>query len=255
MKKYILFFYLISFSIFKLYADEIQAEFFFDDKIMTLKEGDIVVGTLRAWPIENAKKEEFEKYLGKNLFDGFYLSDIISSAPSANNADVYELKGHFIIVGKVNPEKMVFTYENSSAHVRYREVLFKPLENKVEDFYILDQSIDRNILLGIIAFAFLLLSSFLIYRYKEKIKNLFKKKTPVDPIETYRKLFQDAKERKDFERVYAEKELWLSLLETKAPAHYEFLKVINQHQYKKEWSKVDLAEVQESFDIIRRSFK
>lgn len=237
------------------FSEELQAEFFFNDNVKVLNEGDVVSGTLRVWPIENPKAEEFTKFKNKNLFDGMYVSEIISSQPSENNADVFELKANFIIVNKLQPEKMVFTYNNTPVHVRYREVLYKAMEKPSNEFFILDQSVDRNLILNILIAIICLGGLFLGFKFRNSILKKFTKPKGIDLKTKYTKIFLEAKERQDFERIYLEKDIWTSLIEGITPAHKEFFDVLNSHQYKKSWNKEEQNEVADSFEPIRRSFK
>jgi hypothetical protein len=235
-------------------AQDLEAEFFFDEKISSIKEGDVLVGTLRVWPLENAQKQEFTKVLNTNLFNSFFVSEIISADPSVNNADVFELKAKLVVLNKVEAEKMIFEYNGTSLHVKYHEVLFKPLENKSEEFYVLEQSLDKNwtnLIIGIMA-AGILISLFV---FKDKIKEKFKKENPKTQHEKYKSVFLNAKTRNDFEKIYKEKDIWLNLLEIHTPEHFDFFKTLNQFQYKKEWTETEFKEVQTAFEIIKESFK
>lgn len=93
---------------------------------------------------------------------------------------------------------------------------------------------------------------------RESIKTFILKQEP-DQLKKARKhydeMFRSADKRSDFEQIYKEKEKWLPLLAVKALAHLEFLKTLNQHQFKKDWHNDEYADVRASFDIIKRSFE
>lgn len=252
--KIVLFVGLIFCLVFNVFASSLEAEFEIDGKIKVLKEGDAINATLRVWPIENLDENEFKKLVGTNLFESFYLIDIESIAPSVNNADVVEMKASFVVVGKVNPDKLLINYHDEMIHVRFKEVLVNQLENKSQDFIIENQNTDFSIQKWLII---LLIIAFLILIYvKRDVFAKFRKKTnQVDDRLIYKKMFLEAKERKDYENIYRQKEMWLKYLAEVAPAHHDFFKVLNEHQFKKEWSSQIKNEVDESFEQIRRSIQ
>ncbi len=235
------------------WSSSLEAEFEIDNKIKTLKEGDVVSATLRVWPIEDVDFAEFKKLQSTNLFDSFYLADVESIAPSINNSDVIELKGSFLVMGKINPSKLSINYHDQLVHVRFKEVLINQLDKKSNEFLVEDQDVDHNYATVSIIVLVLIIFS-LLYFKREKIKQLFKKKEKVDEKVTFARLFLLAKSREDFETLYLQKEKWIKLLKEVTPAHHDFFKVLNEHQYKKEWSTAIKNEVEESFEQIRRSF-
>lgn len=236
------------------WSSSLEAEFEIDSKIKSLKEGDIVAATLRVWPIEDLDLEEFEKLQSTTMFDSFYLADIESIAPSINNADVIELKASFVVMGKVNPSKLSINYHDQLVHVRFKEVLINQLENKEKQFLIADQETDQNYLLWLSVIILILIVT-VLYLKRDKLNFLKKKTKQVDEKAIFIKLFSQAKTREEYELLYLEKEKWLKLLPEITPAHHQFFKTLNEHQYKKEWNQTIKSEVEESFEQIRRSFQ
>lgn len=240
-----------------VWPQTINSEFLPSQNIGQLKEGDIIEATIRVWPIENADLSQFKKLEKGTLFNAFYLAQITSLAPSPNNADVVELKGLFIVKStKVEPI-YALKYNESLIELRSGDVKVTPLGDKSQDFYILDQSLDSSKLWMILTGAgivLLILGFVKRQKIKEFLINLKPDQAKKDR-KRYDELFRVASKREDFERLYSEKNKWLALLTDKAPAHLEFLKTLNQYQFKKDWSNEELNEVRASFDIIRRSFE
>jgi hypothetical protein len=238
-------------------AEAIQGEFLPSSSIAKLKEGDLIEATLRFWPIENADLSQFKKLDKALLFNSFYLAEISSLAPSQNNADVVELKGIFIVkTAKVQPI-FAFKYNDSLIELKIGDVKVQELKDESKDFYILDQSLDASRIWMIIAGIVALLIILGVVKRKS-VKNFLSKLRP-DEIKKSKKkydaLFRIADKREDFELIYKDKEKWLPLLAEKTPAHMEFLAILNQHQFKKEWGNEEFADVRSSFEIIRRSFE
>ena len=239
------------------FAQAINSEFIPSQSASHLKEGDLFEATLRFWPIENADFSQFKKMEKSTLFNALYLAQITGLGVSANNADVVELKGIFVVKSAKLDPLYVFKYNNNPIEMRSGDIKVSSLNDASQDFYILDQSLDASYLWKIlsgIGLVLLLIAFFqrkklyeLVMRFRLDEKKKAKKR--------YDNLFRSASKREDFELLYQEKNLWLNLLENKAPAHVEFLKVLNTYQYKKEWNNEELSEVRSSFDVIRRSFE
>lgn len=238
-------------------AQSINGEFAPSEALTHIKEGDLFEATLRFWPIENADMEQFKKLEKQVLFNSYYLAQITSLASSENNADVVELKGVFIVKSaKVQPA-FNFKYNEVTIQLNAGSLKIEELKNKSKDFFILDQSINASKLWMIILGSIIILLVVAIIK-RQSLKTFILKLRP-DQLKKVRKqydaLFRSADKRSDFEFIYKEKEKWMPLLTIKAPAHIEFLKTLNQHQFKKEWHSEEYADVRASFDIIRRSFE
>lgn len=253
--------FLMLFTLFILsaqsFAAAIQSEFLPTQSMGGIKEGDLFEATLRFWPIENADLGQFKKLEKAVLFNSFYLAQISSLEISANNADVVELKAVFVVKSAKFQPLYAFKYNDSLIEMRTDDIKIEASQDQSQDFYIQDQKVSASSLWMIICgIIILFIVTGLIKR--EQIKNYLLKIRPdakKKAIKKYDEAFRKANKREEFERIYEEKNVWLDLLETKSPAHLEFLKVLNQYQYKKEWSNEDYSEVRAAFDVIRRSFE
>lgn len=249
-----IFLLLISFS---ALAAELKAEFSLGE-ITSVKEGDIVEGVLKVWPIDNFDATEFTKLQNTLFFSSFQLVQIVSIEPSANNADVIELKGNYIVRASKYLTALQLNYKGQTINVEAPQVKVTPLEKKSEDYFILDQSLNLShyqfaILIGILI---LLLVASAVKRKQVKAFILGFKKDPIaEARKRFNEKFQRAGTREDFEEIYARKNEWLPLLKEQPSAYKEFFTVMNEHQYKPEWRAEELKEVKSIFDIIRGSFK
>lgn len=239
------------------FAQTIQSEFIPSQSIAQIKEGDLLEATIRVWPIENADLTQFKKLEKTLLFNALYLAQIVSLGASQNNADVVELKGLFVVKTAKPQPFYSFKYNDSVIELRSGALAITELKNKSQDFYILDQSLNKSIIWMIVLGALIVLIILSIVKRKS-IKEFVIGLKP-DSIKKSKKkyddLFRRADKREDFELIYKDKDIWMGLLTEKAPAHFEFLRTLNQHQFKKEWGNAEYEDVKSSFDIIRRSFE
>lgn len=239
-----------------LFAQDVNSEFKPSPEYTSFKEGDIFEATIRFWPLENADLSVFRNLDKTILFNAFFMTEIISLAPSPNNADVIELKATYLIQS-ANPQPIYsFNYKDSIVDVRLEDMKIQPLEGKGEDYIILDQALIKKTVWQIVLSVISLLLLFAFFQ-KSKIKDFVQRILRKDEKanrERFQVMFKSAGIREDFELIYKEKEIWQKYIEVVTPAHREFLKVMNAHQYKKFWSNEDSNEVKSSFEAIRRSF-
>ena len=240
-----------------VFAITINSEFKPSQDISHLKEGDLVEVTMRFWPIENADLAQFKKLEKSLLFNAFYLAQVLSLENSPNNADVIELKA-LLIVKSAKPQQIfVFKYNEVPIEMHFGDMKIEELQKKDFGYFILDQSMNGSNLMMILIVFFILLIVAGIYK-RQMLKNYCMSLKPNALKKSkikYDEIFRRASKREDFELIYQEKNNWLKLLESRAPAHNEFFRILNEFQYKKEWSNEDYNEVRSSFDIIRRSFE
>lgn len=241
---------------FAVYGQDYQASFDLINPSKSYKEGDIVEGVLRIWPIENFNQESVRKFEKTVFFNAFFLAEILSIEPSINNADVIEIKGIFVVKSAKIQRPFLIQYNEVPVQVSLDNVEIIELAQKSKDFYIMNQSMTFKSYLVIWIIIILILVVVILFKKKYLIEIYTKYRYPQGKnIQAkYDEMFRLANKRADFERIYLEKEKWVPLLSVKTAAHMEFFKVLNQYQFKKEWTKEELQEVSSAFEIIRRSF-
>lgn len=248
--KYLALIFLFLFAL-NLSASEIKSSVQLYPNAHEYHEGDLVELDIKIWPIENADLEEFKKIEGTSLFGGLEVSQINTLETSENNADVVIIKATAVVVGQSTGSSIVH-YKENAVNLSIPQYKIIPLKTKQDDFYILDQSLGSNtLIIWVLGIATLVGMS--IYVFQKKFKKT--KDVNSEPKKFYQELFSNADARKDFEELYSRKKEWLPLLAAETNAHREFYKLMEMHQYRKEWSPDVTLEIKNSFDIIRGSFE
>ena len=216
-------------------AQGVQGEFIPLETTAHVKEGDFFEAIIRVWPIENADMSQFKKLEKTLFFNALFLAQITSVEVSQNNADVVELKGIFIVTSSKVQPLSTFNYNDSLIELKPGGLKVVELQDKTQDFYIMDQSLNKSIV-WLILLGILIGLIILVIIKRKVIKDYLVSLRPGSLKKSQKKyddLFRRADKRDDYENLYKEKDIWMELLNVKAPAHFEFLKTLNQHQFKK----------------------
>ena len=257
MKKFLICIFIIFLGLSDLFAEEIKAQLSLDSESKVLIEGDLVRGRLTVWPIENANVENFRKYLMQEFMGSLKLVEIESLKTSDNNADVVELDGLFIVSGTQFSRQMSMNYLDATFTVTSADYQIIPLKGKKESFDILEQSIYSKKRYWVYLISSLITILAIVFFHKKILKKLndLRQLEKNKKKKFYLELFSKAETREDFEAIYQKKAEWMKLLSEVTPSHENFFKVMNMHQFKKNWERGELEEVKISFDYIRGSFK
>ena len=241
-----------------VFCEEIHAELTFLSPPAIFKEGDVIEGVLKIWPLENADLGEFKKLDGVTLAEALYVSEVESSEVSANNADVAEAKLLFIVKRTEDKTPQLLNYKGHFLNIQIPAFNLAPAEKDPEGYFVLEQRMLNSNLIKILSFL-LLIALLTVLLIKRKSIKEFLGKMKADPEKLqknkFNQMFNNARKREDYEAIYAQRSLWISFVKIMAPAYFEFFKVMELHQYKKELNQEDLREIENSFDIIRGSFK
>ncbi|MDD4975840.1 MAG: hypothetical protein PHY93_15900 [Bacteriovorax sp.] len=240
------------------FSQEIQAELSLISPPPVLKEGDIVEGTLKVWPLENADLSEFKKLENMTFANALNITEVENIEVSTNNADVVEAKLLFIVKRAEENTQQQLSYKGRILNIQVPPLKIAPPDKDPEDYYVLDQGVIYSNL-GKIITAFVSLLLIITIFFKRKAFQSFIQKFKNDPIADRKKKldekFSKAIKREDYEELYAIRREWLNLINEMAPAYDDFFKTMERHQYKKNWNAEDLNEVKSSFEVISRSFK
>lgn len=251
----IIFFIFLSLNSF---ASEVQAELQLISAPEVLREGDIVEGMLKVWPVEDMDKNEFEQLEETVWANALYVSNVESVDVSPNNADVVEVKVLLIVKRSKENAASALSYKGQLIPIQMPSLKIEASDKEPVDYYVMDQGFVGSIMMKVIVGTILIVLVLVAFWKRNRIKELIKK-YKTDPIvlatKKYNKMFLESADREDFEKIYATRKDWLPLLKVQAPAYGEFFKTMDLHQYKKDWGTEELNEVRESFDVIRGSFK
>ena len=100
-----------------------------------------------------------------------------------------------------------------------------------------------------------LLSYVLLKIYQRKKIASLKRKDRINLEKRWNDLFEKCLTRVDYERIYASRQEWLSLGVVDEYKARTFFDTIDKIQYAPTWGEVDMMNIENSFDVIRESFK
>jgi len=242
------------------FAYETKGELINLDSDKTLLEGEVINAQLRIWPLQDAIKSEVSNKLEGSEFLGlFYVSEVKKVAFSKNNSEVLEIALTLVVL-KNFVKQPFYIWSYKALNIPIEIVDLKTVANTVKTQGVLVEEsgykyeFSDNLIKGIVSFITLVLVGlgvFFFSRFKKK-KQIAEKVRKQN--EKWHIKFREANDREDFEYIYVNRALWLKLLVVQAPPITQFFEVLNQHQYKKEWSVDDKVEISNCFDEIRNIF-
>jgi hypothetical protein len=241
----------------KAFSEEIKAELSLISPPAILKEGDILEGVLKVWPLENSNIDEFKKIENTTLANFFYISEVEKVEPSINNSEVAEAKVLIIVKKSNHKSEQSVMLRDKVINIISPSATMAPTEKASADYYVMTQEENYSNLAKIVIIVVILTLILLVY-YKRKSIQYFLSKYKNDPTSIYKikmkEMFNNASNREDFEEIYALRKEWLGLINDSADSCRNFFEIIEMHQYKKNWDSGELLEVKKSFDPIRGSF-
>lgn len=241
---------------FQLMAAELQGELNLVDAPSVLREGDLIEGVLKVWPIENADLIEFNRMENAVLDNTLVVINVESVAISENNADVIVAKLQLIVKKNSGNEPSSLDYKGQQISLQLPSLKIEDTGAKLQDYIILDQGMISSriklLMAGILLAGLFIFGFFKRNSIKDYLKR-FKNDPVAIAIKKFNELFLRASTRQDYETIYAERKNWLTLCKLETQAHKEFFKTMEMHQYKRLWGDVELSDVKRSFDFIRRS--
>lgn len=251
-------FVLLLFCSFSLKAEMPKAVISLMSENSTVKEGDIVEGMIKVWPLESAELDEFKKIENTTLMGILKIVQVQSVELSANNADVVEIKVIMAIMRTKHQSDYSLFYKGHAITIEPLNFKLTDPLNLPKDYFILDQAISTSLIFEIFLLALMVMLAGLFFIKRKQLVEWIAR-FRVDPIKEqmnyFDLLFSKANTRKDFEQVYATRKQWMNFLEGKQISFESFFQSMEKHQYKKEWSDSDLTEVLRAFEGLRGSFK
>ncbi len=230
---------------------------FVEPKVML---GVPVDAQLIVWPKESVDQEKLASFLAQSnsLVDTFYINSRGKIKISENNSDALVVDLELVLIKLFDPKILpLFSDGSNSCTIEWRNL--ELINKKVKpQLTIINQHAnplpeERNpwrFLFYFLAIVLTILIAYLLFKWwkkREREKKIALRK------EYFSTLFANALEREDYERIYKMRDEWIPLLqgELSSTAINEFFRVINDLQYKKEWSPEELAECQQSFKKLK----
>lgn len=240
------------------FGEDIHAELHLVSSSNVFKEGDLVEGVVKVWPIENEDLSEFKQIENMIFANSLIVTELESVSLSVNNTDVVEAK--VLMIAKRLGESSVtpLNYKGHSLFVKTPELKIVNSEIKNAEYFIMDQgSISSHLgkIISGLLFVLVLLTLFWKGNKIKKWLHSFKENPIALATKKHNEMFTNANLRQDYESVYAKRNEWQILIKIQDPAYAKFFNTMELYQYKKSWSEEELCEIKNDFDIIRGSFK
>lgn len=220
---------------------------------LTIEEGGLFDGTLRLW--SNAgivNKDELLKLQGKNIDEYFNLYQIYNVAESANNNDVLEIRGLFVVIKALPGQaKLKLKIGEKTLNLEVRRLSTIATAPPAQEFEYVEQPniskiLQKNILNKIYGGIILLCFIFAIYLFLKIKKNKMLKLK----IEATKDALKRAQTRADVETIGLNIKFYESELNLESNQVDEFKTTLDKYQFKKTWTESELEEVKKSLSRL-----
>ena len=189
----------------------------------------------------------------------FYVFDIKEVMFSPNNQDVFVVRGRAVAKSKIPEDyNAEISFESQKISVKLMTPSISDLEIKSDKITFLDLGFLQSpkskldwliILIGVVClYGFFEILRRLIPKIKEKRK---RKQASLNWIEYFKK----ATTRDEYERLYKQRDVWIDLMGGKCPENLNFLKQLEDVQYKRDWTEDELKEVSAKGNKVRERFE
>jgi hypothetical protein len=191
------------------------------------------------------------------FLDYFYIAEINNIKFSENNSDVVVINVKAVLT-KSYGEKSVFFWMYGDKGIPFRIENLLPEKNELtKEFIVLDQN--DGVFNRPIEIIYILLSCGLLVVILYVGRKLYLKrmslKAQAQLMSHWNDEFKNVQSRKDMERVYQTRSEWLRIVGGETSPIKDYFHLLNQIQYKKEWTDIDEHKALESFEEIRGIFE
>jgi len=206
----------------------------------SISEGDIFEAKILIWPFLNQFEDHKEALKSFNLEECIKLLKINKIGFSENNSDLLEIIGLFVLIKKPITSSLFWKSRDLTINFKLDTFIFNQTEGRLSEHIVLSQRDDAKVYVNyIISVSVILLSllgiSYVILRKKKQKKML----NSTDEKQFYINVFDQLDTREKIEQIYQEKRKWEKYIYN-LEVYNEYLRCINQIQYKKNWTSHDL---------------
>ncbi|OFZ27150.1 MAG: hypothetical protein A2381_10875 [Bdellovibrionales bacterium RIFOXYB1_FULL_37_110] len=211
-----------------------------DGNRKTIVEGDIFEGKVLIWPFINQYEYHKDALKSLNLEGSIKLLKINKMGFSINNDELLEMIGLFVLLKKPTTDRLTWKNEDLVIDFKMDDFVFNQTDERINELIVLSQRKDSNTHViyaigGLVVCLGVLGLTYLILRRKKQKKIL----NHDDEKQFCIKLLDSYDTREGIEQIYQEKKKWEKYINN-LEMYDEYLKCINQMQYKKNWTSHDL---------------
>lgn len=229
------------------FANESVGKLNFENNVVKVGENNKAI--LEIYPITKMVYEDLKTLENQTFIEYFKVARIDSLKQNENNPEVWTVEMELISLKE---------FSVYAPHIWSWKAINIPIEMR-QDLRILDNiknekkiivlesttSIPKDNLWKIVGAAIILFLGAVVFVIYDQSKK------KVDNRNKWKDIFNNINSREDFERVYSLRKEWLRKVPEDVPCVQEFFTVMNSCQYKKDWSDVEVSQVQNAFDELK----
>lgn len=194
-----------------------------------------------------------------NFLKYFYVFDIKEKRFSINNQDAYVVRGQLVPTEAYRPNEMIpLKMGENNVYVSVEAPSINALEDSFKGLIIpgFPKWEYLNWWQKVLAFIFSIFAIYGLYHLIQMIRKKYKlKKDRKIAKATWIENFRNAQTRGEFERLYRNKHVWIDVLGCRNPETINFLKDVNDVQFKKEWSDEDFQQIKLSTESVLKTLE
>lgn len=237
---------LIIFSIIS-FASESVGKLTFENNLV--KVGESNKAQLEIYPITKMVFEDLKTLENKTFLEYFKVAKVEALKQNENNPEIWTIDLELISLKEFSvyaPHIWSWKAINIPVEMTNDLRILNNFQNEKKIIVLESKSIDQKnytwiVVLGVFAFAVVI--TIIISVKKRNARIIAQNK--------WKEIFNNINSREDYERVYSLRKEWLTKVPEDVPCVQEFFSVMNDCQYKKEWSDIEKHQVQNAFDELK----
>lgn len=242
-------------------TDTLRVQLFFDDEHLLVPQiGDVINLNILIYPIPYDVNFDNSWLKSTDFGNRIKIVSIKNFGKNPNNTDAYEVNVLGVVTGKINSgEEIVTSIGPYSANAQFKTSRdYQQLVEMAKDFQVVEtpwfsesyyKYITYSVVLVALVFVVIISRKMFVKMKDEKQVKIKKEQEKSQFI----MLLRNARSRDEFENIYSSQKMMHEYFSA-VPQRKEFLKIVDQYQYRKTWSDQELGRVIEYRDQLIKEF-